>query len=66
MVNITKHLKLWWNRNCQRYLEIYRVLRCLEDWKNFKKVVKNIKREFFDAKIQEISNKRKGLWKFMN
>jgi len=66
MVNITKHLKLWWNKNCKRYLEIYRASRQLENWKNFKKAVKNTKREFFNAKIQEISNKRKGLWEFMN
>jgi len=26
IVNITKHLKLWWNKECQREIERYRVL----------------------------------------
>ena len=43
LANITKHSKVWWNENCQRYLEIYRELRYLKDWKNFKKAVKNTK-----------------------
>jgi len=60
IVNITKHLKSWWNKNFRRHLDIYKASRWLEDWKNFKKVVKNTKRKFFNTKIQEISNKRKG------
>jgi len=66
MVNITKHSKLWWNENCKRHLGIYRASRHLEDWKNFKKTVKSTKREFFDAKIQEISNNKKKLWELIN
>jgi len=34
--------------------------RSLDNWKSFKKVVKNIKRSFFDAKIQEAINKSYG------
>ena len=47
-------------------LETYRSSRLLNDWKNFKKIVKISKHEFFDSKIQEILNKRKGLWELMN
>jgi len=47
-------------------LEIYRNSKCLEDWKNFKKAVKNTKWEFFNTKIKEILNKRKGSWELIN
>ena len=47
-------------------LEIYRNLRLLNDWKNFKRTVKTFKYEFFNSKIQEILNKRKGLWELIN
>jgi len=65
-VNITEHLKLWWNENYKRYFKMYKNSRCLEDWKNFKKTVKNTKWDFFDTKIQEISNKKKDSWELMN
>ena len=51
---------------CSRSLNNYRTTRSLDNWKNFKKVVKNAKRSFFDAKIQEVANKSCGPWKLMN
>ena len=56
IVNIMVHSKSLWNVNCSRNLNKYRTFKHLEDWKQFKKTVKNTKSTFFDLKIQEISN----------
>ena len=63
---LSKHSKQWWMKDCSRSLDIYRSSRSLENWKNFKKVVKNTKRSFFDDKIQEIANKSRRPWELMN
>ena len=54
---ISKHSKQWWMEKYSHSLNNYRMTRSLDSWKSFKKVVKNIKRFFFDAKIQEAMNK---------
>jgi len=51
---------------CSRVLNNYRNSRSLENWKNFKRVIKNVKRSYFDEKIQEIANKRKDPWELTN
>jgi len=33
IVNITKHSKSWWDINCSRNLENYRITKHIEDWK---------------------------------
>jgi len=63
---ISKHFKQWWSDECSRALNNYRNSRSLENWKNFKRVIKNVKRSYFDDKIQEIANKRKGPWELTN
>ena len=63
---LSKHSKQWWSDKCGRALQNYRTSRSLENWKNFKRVVKNVKRSYFDEKIQEIANKRKGPWELKN
>ena len=51
---------------CSRSLNNYRTTRSLENWKNFKKVVKTVKRLFFNTRIQEVANKSRGPWELMN
>ena len=63
---ISKHSKQWWSDKCSQALNNYRNSRSLENWKNFKRVVKNVKKSYFDDKIQEIANKRKGPWELTN
>jgi len=63
---ISKHSKQWWTEDCSHSLDNYRALRSLKNWKKFKKVVKDVKRSFFNDKIQEIVNKSYGLWELMN
>jgi len=59
---ISKHSKQWWSDECSQALNNYRDSRSLENWKNFKNVIKNVKRSYFNDKIQEIANKRKSPW----
>ena len=59
IVNITRHSKSWWDLNCSRDLEKYKSTRRLEDWKQFKKMVKITKHSFFNQKIQEILDKKR-------
>ena len=65
-LKITKHSKQWWSELCSQALNNYRAARNLENWKTFKKTVKDAKRTFFDDKIQEIANKSRGPWELMN
>ena len=44
----------------------YRAFKKIEDWKDFKKMVKNTKQSFFDDKIQEITLKNQRLWNLIN
>ena len=51
--NITKHSKKWWNNNCYRDLENYKMSKWFEDWKQLKSTVKKTKHLFFNQKIQK-------------
>ena len=59
-LKISKHFKQWWSNECKWSLNNYRSSRSLENWKKFKKTVKDVKRSFFNDKIQEIVNKSWG------
>jgi len=50
-VNITKCSNIWWNNKCCVKLNTYHSSKSLEDWKTFKRVVKNTKYTLFDNKI---------------
>ena len=63
---ITKHSKQWWMEECSKSLNNYKMSRSLENWKKFKKVIRNTKRLYFDIKIQEVANKSHSPWELMN
>ena len=63
---ISKHSKQWWLEECKWSLDNYSSSRSLKNWKKFKKTVKDVKRSFFDNKIQEIVNKSQGPWELTN
>jgi len=65
-VKISKHSNQWWSNESKWSLENYRASRSLENWKKFKMTVKNVKRSYFNDKIQEIANKSQGPWELMN
>ena len=43
ITNIMVHSKSLWDTNCKYDLNAYRAFKSLEDWKQFKKTVKNTK-----------------------
>ena len=53
-------------KKCSKSLNNYRTTRSLENWKKFKKIIKNTRRLFFDMKIQEVANKSCSSWKLIN
>jgi len=59
---ITKYSKKWWSEECNKALTDYQSTRSLNDWKIFKKVVKDTKRAFFDLKIQKVAKKSHSPW----
>jgi len=66
ITKFTKHSKKWWDENYQRDLDTYRQTKYIEDWKHFKDTVRNSKHNFFNSKIQEISNEKCRPWRLIN
>jgi len=64
-LRITKHSKKRWSEECNKALTDYRTSRSLDNWKVFKKVIKNTKRAFFNLKIWEVANKSRNTWELM-
>ena len=66
VVNIIRHSKSQQDANYSRDLDKYKASKYIKDWKQFKKTVEITKYTFFDLKIQEISNKRRGFQELIN
>jgi len=58
---ISKHSKQWWLDECSQALNNYRNSRSLENWKNFKKVIKNVKRLYFNDKTRRSPIKERAV-----
>jgi len=54
---ISKHSKQWWMEEYSRSLNNYRTSRSLENWKKFKKVVKDVKRSFLMIKFKKLQTR---------
>ncbi|PPQ93535.1 hypothetical protein CVT25_000384, partial [Psilocybe cyanescens] len=61
-VTITRCSKPWWTDKCSVVLQAYQEYGLPEDWKLFRKAVKNAKQVFFDSRITEISITNKHTW----
>jgi len=59
-------LQEWWNQDCTNGLNKYRESGDLKHWKEFKSVVRTVKREFFDNKIHKIASSNKRPWDLMS
>jgi len=64
--HITKHSNEWWNQDCTDGLNKYHKSGNLKHWKEFKSVVRTVKREFFNNKIHEIASSNKRPWDLMS
>ncbi|PPQ94128.1 hypothetical protein CVT25_007913 [Psilocybe cyanescens] len=64
-ITITRRSKLWWTDECSVALQAYQEHGLPEDWKLYRKTVKNTKRVFFDSRITEISITNKRTWDLM-
>ncbi|KAF8955880.1 hypothetical protein BDZ97DRAFT_1672757, partial [Flammula alnicola] len=63
---VTRRSKPWWTQECSDALGTFRRSRLPEDWKSFRKVIRDVKREFFDQRIHEIASANKRPWDLMN
>ncbi|PPQ94129.1 hypothetical protein CVT25_007914 [Psilocybe cyanescens] len=65
-VTIRRHSKPWWMDECSVALRAYREYGLPEDWKLYRKAVKNAKWVFFDSRITEVSITNKRTWDLMS
>jgi len=60
-INITKHSKAWWNKECQTELANYRSSKKINDWKAFKEVIKKSNEYFLMTRFIKLHQKTKDL-----
>lgn len=66
LINVTKRLKAWWNKEYNRDFATYHMFKSKTNWMKYRKTVKMAKKLFFDNKIQEIMLFNKRPWDIMN
>ena len=64
-VGKSKGTKPWWDNRCTQAFEAYTRTRDKSDWKEFRRTVRESKRQFFDRRIDEIANSNKRPWDLM-
>ena len=64
-VGKSKGTKPWWDDKCTQAFEAYTRTRDKSEWREFRKTVRETKRQFFDRRIDEIANSNKRPWDLM-
>jgi hypothetical protein len=60
-----KHSKGWWSEECSDALSRYQWTQDLEDWKQYRRVMRGTKREFFEDHIHEVAFENQRPWDLM-
>jgi hypothetical protein len=52
----------WWNEECSDAIAIYRESRLPEDWSQYRRIMRNTKRDYFEARVHEIASTERRPW----
>jgi hypothetical protein len=60
-----KHSNGWWSQECVDSLQAYRETRLPEDWKDYRRIMRQAKRDFFEERIHEVASTNQRAWDLM-
>jgi hypothetical protein len=60
-----KHSNGWWTQDCADSLQAYRETRLPEDWKDYRRIMRQSKRDFFEKCIREVATTNHRAWDLM-